>query len=83
MFQPVTAMDGRVGRRAPFDAIIVTAAPPEIPAALLAQLDDGGVLVLPVGEEHQFLKRIRRRGNEFVIDTVEAVRFVPREGELA
>ena len=61
----------------PFDAIIVTAAPPEIPAALLAQLDDGGVLVLPVGEEHQFLKRIRRRGNEFVIDTVEAVRFVP------
>ena len=70
--------------RAPFDAIIVTAAPPEIPAALLAQLDDGGVLVLPVGEEHQFLKRIRRRGNEFVIDTVEAVRFVPLvKGELA
>ena len=70
--------------RAPLDAIIVTAAPPEIPAALLAQLDDGGVLVLPVGEEHQFLKRIRRRGNEFVIDTVEAVRFVPLvKGELA
>ena len=64
--------------RAPFDAIIVTAAPPEIPTALLAQLDDDGVLVLPVGEEHQFLKRIRRRGNEFIIDTVEAVRFVPR-----
>ncbi len=35
------------------------------------------MLVLPVGEEHQFLKRIRRRGNEFIIDTVEAVRFVP------
>lgn len=66
--------------RAPFDAIIVTAAPPEIPTALLAQLDDDGVLVLPVGEEHQFLKRIRRRGNEFIIDTVEAVRFVPGEG---
>ncbi len=64
--------------RAPFDAIIVTAAPPEVPPALLAQLDEGGVLVLPVGEEHQFLKRIRRRGNEFVMDTVEAVRFVPR-----
>ena len=70
--------------RAPFDAIIVTAAPPEIPTALLAQLDDDGVLVLPVGEEHQFLKRIRRRGNEFIIDTVEAVRFVPLvKGELA
>ena len=63
--------------------LIVTAAPPEVPPALLAQLDEGGVLVLPVGEEHQFLKRIRRRGNEFVMDTVEAVRFVPLvQGEL-
>ncbi len=70
-------MAGLEGTR-PFDAIIVTAAPPEVPPALLAQLDEGGVLVLPVGEEHQFLKRIRRRGNEFVMDTVEAVRFVPR-----
>lgn len=70
--------------RAPFDAIIVTAAPPEIPAALMAQLDDGGILVLPVGEEHQLLKRVRRRGDEFIIDTVEAVRFVPLvRGELA
>ncbi|WP_313110104.1 protein-L-isoaspartate(D-aspartate) O-methyltransferase [Atlantibacter sp.] len=70
--------------RAPFDAIIVTAAPPEIPAALLAQLDDGGILVLPVGDEQQLLKRVRRRGDEFIIDTVEAVRFVPLvRGELA
>ena len=63
--------------RAPFDAIIVTAAPPEIPAELMAQLDDGGILVLPVGDEQQLLKRVRRRGDEFIIDTVEAVRFVP------
>ncbi len=70
--------------RAPFDAIIVTAAPPEIPAALLAQLDEGGILILPVGDEHQFLKRVRRRGGEYIIDTVEAVRFVPLvRGELA
>lgn len=62
--------------RAPFDAIIVTAAPPEIPAALLSQLDEG-ILVLPVGDEQQLLKRVRRRGGEFIIDTVEAVRFVP------
>lgn len=68
--------------RGPFDAII--AAPPEIPAALMAQLDDGGILVLPVGDEHQLLKRVRRRGDEFIIDTVEAVRFVPLvKGELA
>ena len=68
---------------APFDAIIVTAAPPEIPTALMTQLDEGGILVLPVGEEHQYLKRVRRRGGEFIIDTVEAVRFVPLvKGEL-
>lgn len=70
--------------RAPFDAIIVTAAPPEIPAALMSQLADGGVLVLPVGDEQQYLKRVCRRGDEFIIDTVEAVRFVPLvKGELA
>lgn len=70
--------------RSPFDAIIVTAAPPEIPSELLAQLDEGGILVLPVGEDRQFLKRIRRLSGEFVIDTVEAVRFVPLvKGELA
>ncbi len=70
--------------RAPFDAIIVTAAPGEIPTALLSQLDEGGILVLPVGDEQQVLKRVRRRGGEYVIDTVEAVRFVPLvEGELA
>lgn len=70
--------------RSPFDAIIVTAAPPEIPCELLAQLDEGGILVLPVGEDRQFLKRIRRQNGEFVIDTVEAVRFVPLvKGELA
>jgi len=70
--------------RAPFDAIIVTAAPPEIPTALLSLLAEGGILVLPVGDEQQVLKRVRRRGSEFIIDTVEAVRFVPLvKGELA
>ncbi|MFT4463608.1 MAG: protein-L-isoaspartate(D-aspartate) O-methyltransferase [Sodalis sp. (in: enterobacteria)] len=70
--------------RGPFDAIIVTAAAPEIPQALMAQLDEGGVMVLPVGEEQQYLTRVRRKGGEFVVDTVEAVRFVPLvKGELA
>lgn len=70
--------------KAPFDAIIVTAAPPEIPTELMSQLADGGILVLPVGDEHQFLKRVRRRGDDFIIDTVESVRFVPLvRGELA
>ncbi len=70
--------------KAPFDAIIVTAAPPEIPTELVSQLADGGILVLPVGDEHQLLKRVRRRGDDFIIDTVESVRFVPLvRGELA
>ena len=70
--------------RGPFDAIIVTAAPPEIPQDLLQQLDDGGVLILPVGEENQTLQRVTRRGDEFVAENIEAVRFVPLvKGELA
>lgn len=70
--------------RGPFDAIIVTAAPPEIPVELMSQLDEGGILVLPVGEEHQELKRIRRKGGEFIVDIVEPVRFVPLvKGDLA
>lgn len=78
--------DGWLGwqARAPFDAIIVTAAPPEIPVALMSQLADDGILVLPVGDDQQYLKRVHRRGGEFIIDTVEAVRFVPLvKGELA
>ncbi len=78
--------DGWLGwpARGPFDAIIVTAAPPEIPTELMAQLDEGGIMVLPVGEDQQVLKRIRRKGGEFVVDTIEAVRFVPLvKGDLA
>ena len=78
--------DGWLGwpSRGPFDAIIVTAAPPEIPQDLLQQLDDGGVMILPVGEENQILQRITRRGDEFAAETIEAVRFVPLvKGELA
>lgn len=85
MFQPVMAMDGKVGRHVRrLTLSLAMAALPEIPTALMTQLDEGGILVLPVGEEHQYLKRVRRRGGEFIIDTVEAVRFVPLvKGELA
>ncbi len=70
--------------RSPFDAIIVTAAPAEIPETLLRQLDQGGILVLPVGERCQTLKVIQRCGNEYLTKTVEAVCFVPLiAGELA
>ncbi|EFV39614.1 protein-L-isoaspartate O-methyltransferase [Enterobacteriaceae bacterium 9_2_54FAA] len=72
--------------RGPFDAIIVTAAPPEIPEALLAQLADGGRLVLPVGEfdKTQHLRYVQRRGHDFLVESIEPVRFVPLvQGELA
>ncbi|MBJ7223629.1 MULTISPECIES: protein-L-isoaspartate(D-aspartate) O-methyltransferase [unclassified Brenneria] len=70
--------------RGPFDAIIVTAAPPEIPQALLDQLDEGGVMVLPVGDRSQMLQVVQHHAGEFIIQTVEAVRFVPLvKGELA
>lgn len=70
--------------RGPFDAIIVTAAPPEIPIALMAQLDNHGIMVLPVGEDHQVLKRIRRQDDDFIEETIEPVRFVPLvQGDLA
>lgn len=78
--------DGWLGwpAKAPFDAIIVTAAAAEIPQALLTQLADGGTLVLPVGEQQQVLKRVQRCGNQFITDTIENVRFVPLiKGELA
>lgn len=78
--------DGWLGwqARAPFDAIIVTAAAPEIPQALMTQLAEGGRLVLPVGEDHQVLKYVQRRSDGFSIDTIEVVRFVPLiKGELA
>ncbi|AYA42281.1 protein-L-isoaspartate(D-aspartate) O-methyltransferase [Xenorhabdus nematophila] len=70
--------------KGPFHAIIVTAAPPEIPQALLHQLIDGGVMVLPVGERFQSLKVVHRHGNDFHGDVIESVRFVPLiQGELA
>lgn len=70
--------------RGPFDAIIVTAAPPEIPQDLMAQLAEGGIMILPVGEQNQTLQRIQRRAHDFTIESIEAVRFVPLvKGELA
>jgi protein-L-isoaspartate(D-aspartate) O-methyltransferase len=68
--------------RAPFDAIIVTAAAPSVPQSLLDQLADGGRLVLPVGKRYsQVLQVWERHGGEFEHETVTAVAFVPLLGE--
>ena len=65
---------------APFDRIIVTAAAPEVPAALKEQLSDkGGVLVVPVGRDSQaqHIVRIVRNGETFDSEDLLPVRFVP------
>lgn len=71
--------------KAPFDAIIVTAAAAHIPDDLLAQLNvDGGRLVIPVGEREQQLILIERNGDEYKQRNEGAVRFVPLlKGDLA
>jgi protein-L-isoaspartate(D-aspartate) O-methyltransferase len=78
--------DGWLGwaSKAPFDCIIVTAAPTQVPDALLHQLSEGGRLVIPVGAQEQVLRVYTRRQDEFPVIEVEAVRFVPLiPGELA
>ena len=80
----VRAGDGYLGwpEAAPFDAILVTAAAPKIPAPLKEQLKDGGRLVLPVGDDWQELVVVTRRGERFEENRVLAVRFVPMTGKV-
>jgi protein-L-isoaspartate(D-aspartate) O-methyltransferase len=67
--------------RAPFDAIVVTAAPPEIPPPLIEQLAVGGRLVIPVGADYQELKVITRTAEGVEERSVFPVRFVSMTGE--
>lgn len=80
----VRAGDGYQGwpEAAPFDAIVVTAAAPRIPAPLRAQLADGGRLILPLGDEFQELVVVTRRGARFDERRVLPVRFVPMTGQV-
>jgi protein-L-isoaspartate(D-aspartate) O-methyltransferase len=80
----VRAGDGYRGwpEKAPFDAIVVTAAAPRIPDPLKEQLKDGGRLVLPVGDEYQELIVVSRRGTSFEERRILPVRFVPMTGEV-
>jgi protein-L-isoaspartate(D-aspartate) O-methyltransferase len=78
----VRAGDGFQGwpERAPFDAILVTAAPPEVPEPLKRQLAPGAKLVIPVGTDQQELRVLTRTRSGFDERTVLAVRFVPMTG---
>ncbi len=71
--------DGTWGwpEQAPYDAILAAAAPETVPDSLLAQLADGGRMVLPVGGEQQSLLVITRYGSHYRRQIIEAVKFVP------
>lgn len=67
--------------KAPFDAIIITAAPDHIPGPLLEQLKEGGRLVMPVGTHSQELIRVRKTKEGFAEERLLSVIFVPMTGE--
>jgi protein-L-isoaspartate(D-aspartate) O-methyltransferase len=75
--------DGTLGlpEFAPFNAILVAAAAPSIPQPLVAQLAEGGRMVLPVGApDRQQLVRVIRHGSNFETTTLEPCQFVPLIG---
>jgi protein-L-isoaspartate(D-aspartate) O-methyltransferase len=77
--------DGTLGWRpfAPYDAILVAAASPEIPTPLVEQLAPGGRMVIPLGDRaNQTLTLVRRDGDALRTTTVADVRFVPLLGEF-
>lgn len=62
----------------PFDGILVTAAPKEVPQSLLMQLSNKGRMIIPVGgQSSQTLQQINRDGESFHTQIIESVRFVP------
>jgi protein-L-isoaspartate(D-aspartate) O-methyltransferase len=66
---------------APFDAIVVTAAPGSVPKPLLKQLAPGGRLVIPVGDDIQWLEVHRRTETGITVERTIPVRFVPMTGD--
>lgn len=81
----VVCGDGSVGfpEEAPYDGISVAAGAPEIPQALLVQLNDPGRLVIPIGElDEQELKVVAKCGGKFSTRSSSACRFVPLRGSM-
>ena len=80
----VVVGDGTRGlvEHAPYDRMLVAAAAPSIPPALLQQLAEGGRMVMPVGSpEMQVLQLVRKSGGEMFTSNLEGCRFVPLVGE--
>lgn len=78
--------DGTLGWRqyAPFDAILVGAAAPEVPSTYHEQLTEGGRLLIPLGDrEEQVLYMFTRRGDKLESSEIAPVRFVPLVGKYS
>ena len=78
------AGDGSLGwsEAAPFDAIMVTAAPDRTPDRLVEQLAEGGRMIVPVGSYEQYLELVTRRGVVVERQPLIGVRFVPMTGRV-
>jgi len=81
----VKSGDGYYGweEHAPYDCIIVTCAPDHVPPPLIAQLKDGGRLVIPVGPPgaYQSLWQIEKHGDKVISNNITGVIFVPMTGK--
>lgn len=75
----VTHADGSIGlkKHAPYDAILLTAAPEHIPETLFDQLQEGGRMILPVGTEQQILSVFDKKEGRMLRQDIEPVHFVP------
>ena len=76
--------DGFLGwpEAAPFDAIIITCAPPEVPEPLIEQLAEGGRLIVPVGSQFQMLTLYKKVEGELQKTKIIPVLFVPMKGMI-
>jgi len=80
----ISVGDGTLGwpEHSPYEAIIVTAAAPDVPQPLMEQLADGGRLVAPVGSRwSQVLAKVKRQGETLAKEHLTAVAFVPLVGK--
>jgi len=80
----VLLANGSIGlpQAGPFDAVVVAAGAPEVPPALMAQLEEGGRLVIPVGgDSYQELLRVRKRWGATTREVLTGCTFVPLVGE--
>ncbi|MHA1794267.1 MAG: protein-L-isoaspartate O-methyltransferase [Promethearchaeota archaeon] len=77
--------DGTLGYsdNAPYNRIMVTAAAPSVPRALISQLDDDGLMLIPVGDRHYYQKllQVSKHGKEIIETDICGVSFVPLIGK--